>query len=239
MKRTERRHLKDNELATFAANTREMLEERRKEVTATIAIIVVLGGAALGWLGWRQYVQGRAQALLADAIALESAPVGPPQTPGVKETRFPTEREKLQAELTKYKLAADQYPSTDAGLFARYREASIKMSLGQADEAAAAYQEVINRAGSRLYGQMAQLGLAETQARTGKFDQAISTFKGLSENKDAALPVDGVLMQLGRTYLDAGKRTEAQQTFNRIVEEFPESPFTADAKRELDNLKKT
>ena len=31
----------------------------------------------------------------------------------------------------------------------------------------------------------------------------------------------------------------AQQTFNRVVEEFPDSPFNADAKRELDALKKT
>ena len=28
-------------------------------------------------------------------------------------------------------------------------------------------------------------------------------------------------MQLGRTYLEAGKTTDAQQTFNRLVEEFP------------------
>ena len=28
-------------------------------------------------------------------------------------------------------------------------------------------------------------------------------------------------MQLGRTYLDAGKRADAQQTFNRLVEEYP------------------
>ncbi len=46
-------------------------------------------------------------------------------------------------------------------------------------------------------------------------------------------------MQLGRTYLDAGKRAEAQQTFTRLVEEYPESPFTGDAKKELDGLKKT
>ena len=46
-------------------------------------------------------------------------------------------------------------------------------------------------------------------------------------------------MQLGRTYLDAGKRADAQQTFNRIVEEYPESPFTSDARKELETLKKT
>jgi outer membrane protein assembly factor BamD (BamD/ComL family) len=46
-------------------------------------------------------------------------------------------------------------------------------------------------------------------------------------------------MRLGRAYLDAGKRSDAQQTFNRLVEEFPESPYTSDARRELENLKKT
>ena len=46
-------------------------------------------------------------------------------------------------------------------------------------------------------------------------------------------------MQLGRAYLDAGKHADAEQTFNRLVSEFPQSPFTSDARRELDSLKKT
>ncbi len=45
-------------------------------------------------------------------------------------------------------------------------------------------------------------------------------------------------MQLGRVYPDAGKRADAQQTFNRLVEEYPESPFSGDARKELENLKK-
>ena len=53
------------------------------------------------------------------------------------------------------------------------------------------------------------------------------------------LPVDGILMQLGRAYLDAGKQADAEQTFNRLVAEFPQSPFSGDARRELDGLKKT
>jgi outer membrane protein assembly factor BamD (BamD/ComL family) len=61
----------------------------------------------------------------------------------------------------------------------------------------------------------------------------------LSQRKDGPLPVDGILMQLGKTYLEAGKRADAQQTFNRIVDEYPESPFSTDAKREIETLKKT
>ena len=90
---------------------------------------------------------------------------------------------------------------------------------------------------SGIYGQMARLGLAEAQVRGGQYDQAIKAFQDLSQRKDGPLPVDGILMQLGRAYLDAGKRTEAQQTFNRLVEEFPDSPYNGDAKRELETLK--
>jgi TolA-binding protein len=86
---------------------------------------------------------------------------------------------------------------------------------------------------------MARLGLAEVQALAGQYDQAINTFKEMAQRKDGPLPIDGILMQLGRTYREAGKRADAQQTFNRIVQEFPESPFNQEAKRELDTLNKT
>src|SRR5436189_2279279 len=113
------------------------------------------------------------------------------------------------------------------------------MSRSRPVEAIACYQDVIKHAGNGIYAQMAQLGLAEAHARAGQYDQAINAFKELAQRKDGPLPVDGILMQLGRTYLEAGNRADAQQTFTRLVEEYPESPFTADAKRELDTLKKT
>ncbi len=86
---------------------------------------------------------------------------------------------------------------------------------------------------------MARLGLAEAQAAQGQYDQAINTFKELAQRKDGPLPVDGILMRLGAPTSEAGKRSDAQQTFNRLVEEFPESPFIGDARKELENLKKT
>jgi outer membrane protein assembly factor BamD (BamD/ComL family) len=179
--------------------------------------------------------------LLAEASIVETARVGPPAAPGAPSPglTFPTERDKLQAALAKFKAVADQYPSSDAGLFARYREATILIALGNSADAVKSYQVVIDRAGSRIYGQMARLGLAEAQARAGQYDSAINAYKELVAQGDGSLPVDGILMQLGRTYLDAGKPAEAQQVFSRVVEEFPNSPFSGDARRELDTLKKT
>ncbi len=240
MKRTERHHLKENELEKIARQAHEAFQARRREAVAALVAIGVIGVVAIGYWAWRERVQTRAHALLADAVAVQGARVGPPAAAGAGGTpSFATERERSTAALTKFKAAADAYPSTDAGLFARYQEGSTLVTLGRAPEAATAYQQVIDRGAGGLYGQMARLGLAEAQARAGQYDQAITAFKELAQRKDGPLPVDGILMQLGRTYRDAGKRSDAQQTFNRLVEEYPESPFTGEAKRELDSLKKT
>jgi len=241
MKRTERQHLKENELQTFARQAREQLEARQKETTTILTIVAVVAAAALGFFAWREHVQSKAHSLLAEAMAVQDARVGPPPAPGTPSggRYFPTERERAQAALTKFKIAADAYPSTDAGTFARYQQGALSLSLGTTQGAIEAYQQVIAKSGDGFYGQMARLGLAEAQARAGEYDQAIAAFNELSLRKDGPLPVDGILMQLGRTYLDAGKRSEAQGVFNRLVEEFPESPFTGDARRELENLKKT
>jgi TolA-binding protein len=238
MKRTERRHLKENELQTLAREARERLESRGRETVAVVVIVAVIGVAAVGYFAWHERVQTRAAAMLADAVAVKDARIGPPGTQE-QGLRFINERERAQAALTKFKAAADAYPSTDDGLYARYQEAVMWMALGNPAQAAAAYQQVVDKAGNRILGQMARLGLAEAQTVQGQYDPAINTFKEMAQRKDGPLPIDGILMQLGRAYLDAGKRSDAQQTFNRLVEEFPDSPFNADAKRELESLKKT
>ena len=241
MKRNERHHLKENELVQLASRTREAIDARQREFGAVAIAVILVAVAAIGYYAWRSRVEGRAGSMLADAVILSEARVGPPPAPGTPATgpSFPTEREKYEATAAKFKAVADEYPSSDAGVFARYREGSTQMALGNTKEAAAAYQQVIDRAGSGLYGQMARLGLAEVQAPEGQYDSAISTNKGLADTNDGPRPVDGHQMQLGRTYREAGKATEAQQTFNRVVEEFPESPFSGDARKELESLKKS
>jgi predicted negative regulator of RcsB-dependent stress response len=241
MKRTERHHLKENELAHLAASARHAVTARKSQIVPITIGLVLLAAAALGYFIWRDRVEGRAQTLLAEAMNVADARVGPPPATGQPSggLSFATQREKNQAALTKFKIVADEYPSSDAGVFARYREATTYMALGVPASAVQSYQAVIDSAGDSLYGQMARLGLAEAQAQTGQYDQAINTYKDLSQQTDGQVPVDGVLIRLGRTYLDAGKPTEAEQTFNRLVQEFPDSPFSADARRELDQLKKT
>ena len=238
MKRAERHHLKENELQRWALELRKEFESRRREVTIGLAALLIVGVAVSGYLVWRGSVASRAQAALAEAMAIQDARVSAPGSPGAPGA-YPSERARQQAAVVKFKAAADAHPSTDAGVFARYQQAAGEVALGNLPSAINAYQDVLQHSGSSIYTQMASLGLADAQARSGQYDAAINAFKELAQRKDGPLPVDGILMQLARTYRDAGKRADEQQTLNRIVQEYPDSPFTAEARRELDALNKT
>jgi tetratricopeptide (TPR) repeat protein len=240
MKRAERQRLRQNDLGELTRQVQKVLTERKRDIAWVAAAAVIVGAAALGYWAWHQREQEGAQKLLADAMLVQEARIGPPAAAtGTTGLTFPTERERAQAAVAKFKATADAYPATDAGVFARYQEASTFMVLDNPTEAAKAYQQVIDRVGNRLIGQTGRLGLAAAQARSGQFDQAITAYKELAQHKDGGLPIDGILMELGRVYRDAGRANDARLTFNRLIEEFPDSPFNADAKRELDALKTT
>src|SRR5947208_8067451 len=145
MKRAERHHLKENELQTFARQARERFEERRRETTMMIAAVVVVGVVVAGYFVWRDRVETKAHALLAEALIVQGARIGTPAAPGTAGAgalSYLTERERAQAALTKFKAAADAYPSSDAGVYARYQLAGTYMELGQPGSAAAEYQQV-------------------------------------------------------------------------------------------------
>jgi outer membrane protein assembly factor BamD (BamD/ComL family) len=46
-------------------------------------------------------------------------------------------------------------------------------------------------------------------------------------------------MELGRAYMKAGRKSEAAHAFTRVVEEFPQSLYLADARREMEAAKKS
>jgi TolA-binding protein len=51
------------------------------------------------------------------------------------------------------------------------------------------------------------------------------------------LPVDAILMELGRAYVQKGNTEEAKKTYTQLVDQHPDSPYTPEARAELDNLK--
>ena len=247
MKSIERHKLKENEFAHTMARTRDMVSQRQREITTTVVVVVAAIVLVGGYFAWRNSRENRAQTLLAGALAVAEAPVvaPPPPAPGSpppvqQPGTFRTERERLEASLPRLQQAADAYPDSEAGITARFRLAASLAELGRFPEAEQRYQEVVQKSGSKsVYRQTARLGLGEAQLAQGKADAAMTTFKEVSTDSSSMLPVDGVLMQVGRAALIAGKKDEASRAFTRVVEEFPQSLYVSEAKEKLADIKKT
>jgi TolA-binding protein len=246
MKSTERHKLKQNEFERTVSQAREAIGERQRELTTAVVAVVVVLVVVGGYFAYRTSRDGKATTLLASALAVAEAQVvtPPPPAPGSPPPIQPpgtyrTERERSEAALPRLQAAADTYPNTESGITARFRLAAMLAEMGRHAEAEQRYKEVVDKTSTRdIYHYTARLGIGEAQLAQGKAADAVTTFQAIATDTNSQLPVDGVLMQLGRAALVAGKTDDATRAFNRVVEEFPQSLYVSEAKEKLAGLKK-
>jgi tetratricopeptide (TPR) repeat protein len=247
MKTNERHHLKENELAIAIGQAQSWAGSNSTTLITIVVAIVVVGAGVLGFRAWQNSTDDRARVMLAEAMVIEEARVMPPGPPtgttndpnaigGQAPGTYPTTQAKLEAALPKFQAAADAFPTSDAGLTARYHAGKTQVALGQFDEAIKSYDQVI--AGSNaLLARAARLGKAEAHLRAAQYDPAIATLKQIVDQKDAALPAEAVLMELARAYKLAGKTEDARKTLQQIVDQHAESQYASEAKTEMEKLK--
>lgn len=239
MKGTERHRLKENELSHVLSDASARVRDNPRAVSLAVGIVALVLLAAGGYWAWNTRTETRAQILLSDATMVVRAPIEEPK-PGAKPSvgSYPTIPARAEAALAKFTAVFDAYPSTKAGIAARYYAAAALAMLGRPAEAATRYQEVADRAGAgNFYGRMARLGVVEASAQAKQYDRAIGAAQALVNNtSDETIPKDALLMELGRVQAAAGKKAEAKQTLDKVIADFPDSAYVEEAKRLLASL---
>jgi TolA-binding protein len=238
VKAQERHHLKQNEFAMGAARVATSLSENRSRLVPVLIAAVIVAAAIVGFVTWQNRAKDRAGAALGEALSIAQSPIAPPPTvPGATQApgTYPSEQARQEASIQAFQRVATEFASSDAGIVARYHLGGAFLAAGRAAEAEQAFRQVAD-AGSNVYSAPARLGIAEALLAQSKFDDAIKTLTELSSDRNGPLPVDGVLMQLARAYGKAGKAQEARATYKRIVDEFPESMYVAEARQQMTAL---
>ena len=75
--------------------------------------------------------------------------------------------------------------------------------------------------------------MAQSKIGTGQYDDAVKLLTELAANRDGTLPIAGVLIQLGQAYEKAGKPKDARAAYQRVVDEFSDSSYAFEARRQL------
>jgi len=236
MKAKERRHLKQNEFALTVNRLMAAAGENQQRLVALVVAVVIVLGSVGGYVWWRKRAADAAGALLGDALAVQQAEIVPPSTlPGATQAAgtYPTPEARDEAALEAFREVERTYPGSEAARTAEYHVATTLLALGRLDEAEAAFREAAAGDPS-YYTPLARLGVCEVLLREGKYDEAIAELTTLAAEREGTLPIDGVLMQLGEANLKADRKADAKAAFQRVVDEFPTSPYVAQARQQIE-----
>jgi TolA-binding protein len=236
MKAQERHHLKQNEFAQTAARVAASVTANRDRVVIGLVVTLLVVAVGGGWMYWRSRTNNLASGELGIGLAIARAPITPPSTLPTSTQAggtYPNEAARHEAALKQFEKTFAEYPSTNAGLAARYHAGIELLGLNRLADAARAFQDVAERGGDSIYAASAKLAMAEALSLEGKHDDAIKRLTDLAADRDGALPVDGVLIQLARASAKAGRTQEARAAYKRVVDEFPESLYAGEARQQL------
>jgi tetratricopeptide (TPR) repeat protein len=238
MKKTLKKQIKQDELATGFERARTAAGAHSDEIkiAAIVVAVLLIGGIAL--TQFRSQREREARESLNDALQTFHGRVATEQVPASEMPSgpvFATRDEKFRKALSDLEGVERRYSSHPVGLRARYYAALCKMELGQNDEAETALKDIAaKKEGDRLEPALARLALAQLHVQAGHVDRAVDAYKQITDDSTFALPRDYALLSLAKLLEDQKKTAEAQAAYKRLVEEFPESAFAAEARRHVE-----
>jgi len=215
---------KDDEFVSAAEVIFRWIADNAKALIVgigTVVIIALLWWAASGWMSSRT---DDASLLLHHATrTYEGEPTAGSMAPA-------GDFEIAEAE---FQQVIDSYGRTDQADMARLYLARIALSRGQTDEARVALVELARKHGDDVIGRLANLDLINLRIASGQGAEVAADLEAMVTGQSTGLPRDAALYQLGVLFVEEGQPEKARTYLEMLVEEFPDSPFLANARQRL------
>ncbi len=179
---------------------REPLKQNYKQILAGIAIVIVVSVLFSGYSYYTRHLEESASFHLGMAMA----------------------KQDVDSRIKELKVIKEKFGHTNAARLATLLLARAYMEKGDFRAA----QESFERASSSLKGVMADsslMGLGYTFEEQKKFDEALSSFKKVEQNKNGLEAV--AVLDEARVYREKGEKEKAIDAFNRYLDMEPTSPF--------------
>jgi predicted negative regulator of RcsB-dependent stress response len=204
----------------------------------TLILVIVVLLVALGYGGWRFYIDRQtvqASAEFDNAMKAYQGRVGVAPDPAVpNDPVYANEAARAQDSSVKFARVADKYPKTNPGKLARYYYALTLEDLERHNQALEELKK-ISGGNDKELAAMAQYQMAVIYSRTDKPDEAIKIFRALADKPTVLVPRPLVLLELAGV-LRTTKPQQAATVYQQIKKEFPDTAIAEAADRGLDAL---
>ncbi|MBI2150844.1 MAG: tetratricopeptide repeat protein, partial [Acidobacteria bacterium] len=198
----------------------ELVYARQKEVILGACAVAVL---TLGFFGWRYYSSSRnASASTQLSLAINA----------FNDAAKPA-KERYEKTIAEAQKTYDSYGSLPAGGIALYFLALSHEEMGDTAKAVQSLQVVIDR-GQPDIKSVAQFALAGIHKKHGETQKAIDVYKQLYDSGGYSKAAVGY--ELASLYEANKQIDQAKDLYQKVVTEFPDSPFRQNADEALKRL---
>jgi len=148
-------------------------------------------------------------------------------------TAYATDTERLAAAEKAFQSVRSKFWLTPQAGIADLYLARIAADRGDVALAIRKLGEITSKRSSSPLVRLAMLDLVRLRVSRGEGRQLVGELEAMASGKDPRLPRDAALFELGRIWEREGKPEEAGRMFRKLVEDFPESPYRAQAQQRL------
>lgn len=227
-RRITRKQLKqDDEFVSAAEWIFRWVANNVKPILAGIGAVCAIGLIWWGTNSWLGAREGEASILLNHAVMTFEGE-GVPGSPLPVGDVDAAEAEFLQV--------VESYGRSDQADMARLYLARIALGRGETDEARSALVNLRDKHADDIIGSVATLDLIDLRVASGQGAEIAGELEAMVTGQNPALPPDAALSKLGEIFVAEGDVERARTYFERLIEEFPESPYLAGAQQRLAEL---
>jgi TolA-binding protein len=199
-----------------------------------IAGVIAIFAIVYGFYAYRGHKEKVAQGKLADAIAIMNEPAGEtaPQ-PGMPAPKYKSEGEKATKAEPIFAEVSKNYSGTDAADVADVYLARMEAARGDVAGAEKRLDEFVSDHPKNIIGIAARMSLFDLKLANGQGNEVVASLEKELRDPKSLLPKDAVLATLAKAYEQTNQPAKARETYQRIVNEYPESPYAAEVQRTM------
>jgi tetratricopeptide (TPR) repeat protein len=231
-----RHDMKQDELVSGLALFTHWIESNSRQVM--IGAGVVAGTAVLILAGyfWYEAREEKASVMLGVVQTVAGTPLL--GEAGATTRSLATAEERALAVVAAADKMLDSYGSGTAANWARYTRAGALLELGRIEEASVDANASAGNAGSgTLLKAFATVVSARTEEARGNLQRAVELYEEAASFVDGQFPTELALLDQARCQGELGDTQAAMNTYQKIMDIYPDSPVASNASRKLQDLR--
>lgn len=226
---------REDSFQVFMARTLAFVQEYRRVLILTVVLLVVAVVAGVGWIVYLETTEDDAQMLLAEAVEAYGAPIEGQEgadeaTGGDDDLSFPSPEARRERASELFHRVIDEYGASEAAGVARAYLGELAAAGGDLERAEALWQEFLDDEPEHALAAEVRLNLYALKRAAGEGEEVAAELRQMIERERRPLPQDVALYELAVTLEELGREEDAAIYYQRLVDEFADSPYAAAAR---------